>query len=106
MVKVLELKLPKILLFYLNLLWIVSKNDQKKLRNFKCLFQICSRILDFFNFKGNWWSDWILCPQDTFIIGVQTQVEESLGKGDDTALNNIRFACSARDEWFMMEWSN
>jgi len=44
---------------------------------------------------GYWgsWSQWVYCPTGKKIIGFQTRVEPSLGKGDDTALNNVRILC-------------
>ncbi|XP_048022426.1 vitelline membrane outer layer protein 1 homolog [Megalobrama amblycephala] len=44
---------------------------------------------------GNWgeWKDIKWCPSG-FLKAFQLRVESSLGVGDDTAANNIRFKCS------------
>ncbi|XP_037026881.1 vitelline membrane outer layer protein 1-like [Bradysia coprophila] len=34
-----------------------------------------------------------MCPRDTAMCGIRTQIEREQGKGDDSALNNVDFAC-------------
>lgn len=45
---------------------------------------------------GGPWGEWNgeqTCPKGSAVCGVSVQVEDSQGDGDDTALNNVRFAC-------------
>lgn len=45
---------------------------------------------------GGWgsWSNWVMCPDNTAICGLKTQVEPSQGShDDDTALNGVTFYC-------------
>lgn len=34
-----------------------------------------------------------ICPAETAICGIRTQIERDQGQGDDSALNNVDFAC-------------
>ena len=55
----------------------------------------CSNRELFNHHEAPWgiWGDLIRCPASTYICGLRTQVERELGKGDDTALNNVIFYC-------------
>ena len=46
-------------------------------------------------YKGNWgsWKEWQYCPQKTYVCGARVRFENSVGSGDDTAMNGIEFAC-------------
>ena len=51
---------------------------------------------ELFNKNEAQWGRWgklILCPNNTGICGLKTQVEMAQDKGDDTALNNVIFYC-------------
>jgi len=41
------------------------------------------------------WSHYVLCPSDSAVCGLKTQVESNQGLSDDTALNQITFYCCA-----------
>jgi len=46
--------------------------------------------------SGGKWGKWFgygKCAPDSYICGIKTQVEPDQGSGDNTALNNIDFAC-------------
>ena len=44
---------------------------------------------------GYWgdWSKWVHCPNGTVITGFWTKVEARQGRGDDSALQTVRFYC-------------
>ncbi len=42
---------------------------------------------------GTWKPDYIMCPEGSYVCGLQTRFEGSQGNGDDTALNGIRMKC-------------
>lgn len=42
---------------------------------------------------GNWATTGRMCPPETAICGIRTQVERSQGKRDDTSMNNVDLAC-------------
>ncbi|KKL61681.1 hypothetical protein LCGC14_2192870 [marine sediment metagenome] len=50
---------------------------------------------------GGLWGEWkpqVSCPANQFISGAQVRFENSLGdKGDDTAMNGLKIACSSFD---------
>lgn len=52
-----------------------------------------------FNKAGPWgtWSDWVFCPENTFLVGFQLKVEPRQGDGDDTGANGFRGYCSRRN---------
>ena len=39
------------------------------------------------------WEAWKYCPKNQVVCGIQTQVEPSQGRKDDTALNGIKLTC-------------
>ncbi|KAK2111557.1 hypothetical protein P7K49_011303 [Saguinus oedipus] len=40
------------------------------------------------------WSEPSWCPGSSFLVAFSLRVEPPIGKGDDTAVNNVRFRCS------------
>lgn len=42
--------------------------------------------------KGTWAAD-SYCPADSYVCGVNAQVEPDQGDGDDTSVNHVRFHC-------------
>lgn len=42
---------------------------------------------------GSWSKHWETCPLETAVCGVRTRVEPKQGKGDDSAMNDIRLLC-------------
>ena len=48
------------------------------------------------------WGEWSLtesCPHGSAVYGIQTRVEASVGKYDDTALNSVKFFCAKLLQW-------
>ena len=41
------------------------------------------------------WTNWMYCPTDWYVIGMQLKVESKQGNGDDTALNGIKLFCAS-----------
>uniref|UniRef100_A0A914X8R9 Uncharacterized protein n=1 Tax=Plectus sambesii TaxID=2011161 RepID=A0A914X8R9_9BILA len=39
------------------------------------------------------WSDWDMCPPESFVVGMKLKMESVQHNGDDTALNGIRLTC-------------
>ena len=48
---------------------------------------------------GRWgtWSEWVYCPENTFLVGFQLKVEPRQGDRDDTGANGFRGYCSTRN---------
>ncbi|XP_064223682.1 vitelline membrane outer layer protein 1 homolog [Aotus nancymaae] len=46
--------------------------------------------------SGRWgeWSKPLWCPGSGFLVAFSLRVEPPIGRGDDTAANNVRFRCS------------
>jgi hypothetical protein len=47
------------------------------------------------------WGAWSLtksCPHGSAVYGIQTKVEASVGKKDDTALNSVKFFCAKEED--------
>ena len=59
-------------------------------------WNVTSPLVELFNKNEAQWGRWgklILCPNNTGICGLKTQVEMAQDKSDDTALNNVIFYC-------------
>ena len=56
---------------------------------------LCDDNTSIHSSEGPWgsWSPYFLCNDGYFMCGIQTQVESPIGKGDDTAMNNLRMYC-------------
>ena len=50
---------------------------------------------------GSPWGDWMFaefCPKDSYVCGVNARVEDPIGSGDDTSVNELEFfCCSSRN---------
>ena len=45
---------------------------------------------------GSPWGDWMsvqYCPTDSYVCGVNARVEDPIGSGDDTSVNELEFFC-------------
>ncbi|XP_065054736.1 perforin-like protein 1 [Rhopilema esculentum] len=51
--------------------------------------------------KGPWgdWSDKISCPEGSYLSGWRQNVEDPIGKRDDTALDNVEYRCRDIETW-------
>ena len=45
--------------------------------------------------EWGYYRPWIRCPEHNYIKGFQLKTEPDQGYGDDSALNNIKFACTS-----------
>lgn len=45
---------------------------------------------------GKYWFSSDSCPVGTAICGIKTKVQKEQGRGDDSALNNVKFYCCGR----------